>query len=739
MAVETEYYELLGIHAGATPDEIKKAYRKLSLRWHPDKNPGNREEAEEKFKQLAEAYSVLSDADTRGLYDRYGKDGLKRNFRPGSTAQASSAGGGSGGFHGQSDFTYRTANDIFRDFFGGRDPFSSMFMDSMFGGDPFGDPFFAHPAGGNPAASNPYMERERRPYAGTGMTRTSQGAGDGFPSTFGFPSMEFGSFFAGASDGGGMPATGSFSFVSSSIGGSGGLRGASGPSTRTSIQIVNGVKMQTVEEDDGRGNITVTRISPDGSKDVTVNGVPQGSVRGEQPRKNIGQEARSRRRSSSSGRSHRSQSRPGSFYSTAANAGSQSGSRSRHERRDDDDVIEVEIIDVDDEPTPPPTAKHSTPSPSTSAPETKRHETGSQHKAKHAAAAAAAAATTAAAAAAMHKSHRPQQTAPVPKPARASAGADTRHPPANRNNAEELLAAARNGLKPLSGTPAARERSSSMGPPQHAGLKDKLKATGASMLRSRPRMNRSHSASKPVAPPSQQPLPRAETYNPPPQPPQPVSYTNVYGQPPPPARNAGRTYGPVHRPAPLSADAASQSYYGGAPGPSMPAHAPPPHYQEYPQQSVAGRSAPGHKQPRSRDRMRSTLHYDTYPPAGRAPSMASAPPQPQRPLDPRSALPSQYTQQPQQPQPQQQQPYQYSQGGYTSAANPQASYGNYSNQPLSATQARNMQRQQPQQQQQQQQQQPTASSSGGYHAQPHAGMPPGAATVGGPATGYYAH
>ncbi|KAJ2147287.1 DnaJ sub B member 6, partial [Coemansia sp. RSA 637] len=77
MAVETKYYEQLGIHATATLAEIKKAYRKLSLQWHPDKNPSNREAAEEKFKQLSEAYSVLSDSDTRALYDRYGSDGLK--------------------------------------------------------------------------------------------------------------------------------------------------------------------------------------------------------------------------------------------------------------------------------------------------------------------------------------------------------------------------------------------------------------------------------------------------------------------------------------------------------------------------------------------------------------------------------------------------------------------------------------------------------------------------------------
>ena len=75
MAEKRDYYEVLGVSKNATLDEIKKAYRKLAIKYHPDKNPGNKE-AEEKFKEAAEAYSVLSDKDKRAKYDQFGHAGL---------------------------------------------------------------------------------------------------------------------------------------------------------------------------------------------------------------------------------------------------------------------------------------------------------------------------------------------------------------------------------------------------------------------------------------------------------------------------------------------------------------------------------------------------------------------------------------------------------------------------------------------------------------------------------------
>lgn len=78
----SDYYSVLGVAKTATPNEIKKAYRKLAVKYHPDKNPGNKE-AEEKFKKVAEAYEVLSDETKRQNYDRFGKQGLKgHNFAP---------------------------------------------------------------------------------------------------------------------------------------------------------------------------------------------------------------------------------------------------------------------------------------------------------------------------------------------------------------------------------------------------------------------------------------------------------------------------------------------------------------------------------------------------------------------------------------------------------------------------------------------------------------------------------
>ena len=108
-----DYYEILGVAKGASADEIKKAYRKVAMQFHPDRNPGDKA-AEEKFKEAAEAYEVLSDADKRAQYDRYGHAGLSGNGRGGF------GGGGSMNMDDIfSQFGDIFGDDIFGSFFGG--------------------------------------------------------------------------------------------------------------------------------------------------------------------------------------------------------------------------------------------------------------------------------------------------------------------------------------------------------------------------------------------------------------------------------------------------------------------------------------------------------------------------------------------------------------------------------------------------------------------------------------------
>jgi curved DNA-binding protein len=131
MAAKTDYYDILGISKNASAEEIKKAYRKQALEWHPDRHKDDKEAAEKRFKEINEAYQILSNPQKKAAYDNYGHSA----FTPGGGNPF--AGGGFQGQSGPFTYTYTTTNggspfgnfdfgdpfDIFESFFGGGNPF----------------------------------------------------------------------------------------------------------------------------------------------------------------------------------------------------------------------------------------------------------------------------------------------------------------------------------------------------------------------------------------------------------------------------------------------------------------------------------------------------------------------------------------------------------------------------------------------------------------------------------------
>lgn len=157
-----DYYKILDVSRDAGEDQIKKSYRKLALKWHPDRNMENKKQAEEQFKLISEAYEVLSDKQKRSIYDQFGEEGLKAGSGmppPGATGKpgegffpgggsfffTSGGPGGGGGRTGRHPFQPTRAEDIFKQFFGGANPFEQMGNAGPFGNYMDMDDFMGRP------------------------------------------------------------------------------------------------------------------------------------------------------------------------------------------------------------------------------------------------------------------------------------------------------------------------------------------------------------------------------------------------------------------------------------------------------------------------------------------------------------------------------------------------------------------------------------------------------------------
>ncbi|ROT74671.1 dnaJ homolog subfamily B member 6 [Penaeus vannamei] len=257
-----DYYKVLELNRSASQADIKKAYRRLALKWHPDKNPDNQDEATKKFKEISEAYEVLSDEKKKKIYDQFGKEGLQTGGGPGPTRPRTSRSARHHGHYRYDDdfdytfptFTFRDPEEVFREFFGG-DPFAELFSF-----DPFDNHSRRRRQGRHRGSSDPSLSHHL-----SHPNSISSNFFNPFGTLFGA------GMFSPFSDfdtlgGGGFTSFSSQSFAT--VGGPGMKR------TSTSTKFINGKKITTKKVSEG-GQETVMTFENDVLKSKTVNGVPQ--------------------------------------------------------------------------------------------------------------------------------------------------------------------------------------------------------------------------------------------------------------------------------------------------------------------------------------------------------------------------------------------------------------------------------------------------------------------------------
>lgn len=237
-----DYYRVLEVPKSATVAEIKKAYRKLALKWHPDKNPDNMDEANKRFKEISEAYEVLSDEKKRRVYDQYGKEGLINGGGRSRSRHDDEFDFGGNFF----TFTFRDPEDVFREFFGGS-PFADLFTD-----------FSGH--------AGRHSRRHRNAHHQENAVSSHMFSPFGFAFGGGmmddFFNVDRGSCFT------------SFNMDSTLSNGIGSRGATNVKRTSTSTKFVNGKKITTKKIFEN-GKETIMSYENDVLKSKTVNGVPQ--------------------------------------------------------------------------------------------------------------------------------------------------------------------------------------------------------------------------------------------------------------------------------------------------------------------------------------------------------------------------------------------------------------------------------------------------------------------------------